>query len=155
MEMPGFADPMAGFQHDAPLAGFRPEILMSRKARDASFARQVKAAYRARCAMSGLSLRNGGGRPEVQAAHIRAVEADGPDTVRNGLALSGTLHWMFDRGLVSVDEDGTILVARDSIAGEVQTRLIRPERRLLAPAEAMLAPHPDYLAWHRNERFKG
>jgi hypothetical protein len=25
-----------------------------------------------------------------------------PAAVRNGLALSGTIHWMFDRGLVSV-----------------------------------------------------
>jgi hypothetical protein len=52
------------------------------------------------CAVTGLCLLNGGGRPEVQAAHIRAVEANGPDTVRNGLALTATVHWMFDRGLI-------------------------------------------------------
>jgi len=55
--------------------------------------------------MSGLMLRNGGGRPEVQTAHIRPVESRGSDSVRKGLALSGTLHWMFDRGLISVADD--------------------------------------------------
>ncbi|MEO1919427.1 MAG: HNH endonuclease [Paracoccaceae bacterium] len=78
---------------------------MSRKYRDPSFARQVKAAYRGRCAISGFELRNGGGRPEVEATHIRPVAKEGPDTVRNGLALSGTLYWMFDRGLISVSEN--------------------------------------------------
>jgi putative restriction endonuclease len=151
----GFAEDGAEFVGPAPLAGFRPEALTSRKLRDASFARQVKAAYGARCAMSGLALRNGDGRPEVEAAHIRPVAEDGPDTVRNGLALSGTLHWMFDRGLVSVDGDGTILVARDSIADEVKDRLLVPDRRIIAPRSALEAPHPEYLGWHRREVFKG
>ncbi|WP_139216208.1 hypothetical protein [Shimia haliotis] len=29
-----------------------------------------------------------------EAGHIRPVEHDGPDIVSNGLALSGTAHWM-------------------------------------------------------------
>jgi hypothetical protein len=37
-----------------------------------------------------LQIINGGGRTEVQAAHIRPVAAGGSDSVRNGLALSGT-----------------------------------------------------------------
>jgi putative restriction endonuclease len=151
----GFAEAGAAFEGPAPVAGFRAEVLTSRRFRDASFARQVKAAYGARCAMSGLALRNGGGRPEVEAAHIRPVAEDGPDTVRNGLALSGTLHWMFDRGLVSVDGDGTILVARDSIADEVKERLLVPDRRIITPRSWLLAPHPEYLGWHRREVFKG
>lgn len=151
--MPGFAEPPAGF---VPLhAADRMQVLASRAFRDRSFARQVKAAYRARCAMSGLELRNGGGRPEVEAAHIVPVEARGPDTVRNGLALSGTIHWMFDRGLVSVDEDMTLLIARDSVASEIAARLFVPDRRLILPEDPSKAPHPAYLRWHRTNRFKG
>lgn len=149
----GLNDPVADFAH-APLQ-VRERELASRLFRDASFARQVKTAYAARCAMSGLSLRNGGGRPEVEAAHIRAVAAEGPDTVRNGLALSGTLHWMFDRGLVSVDDDCSILVAQDSIASEVADRLLVPDRKLILPDDPAFRPHPVYLAWHRREVFKG
>jgi putative restriction endonuclease len=115
----------------------------------------VKLAYRARCAMSGLALRNGGGRPEVEAAHIRPVAEQGPDIVQNGLALSGTLHWMFDRGLLAVDEDRRVLVARDSVVGEIQDRLLRPDRRLVLPADPLHHPHEAFLAWHRRHIFKG
>jgi putative restriction endonuclease len=41
--------------------------------RDASFRRQVVEAYDARCAVTRLRIINGGGRAEVQAAHVWAV----------------------------------------------------------------------------------
>ncbi|MFQ5624827.1 MAG: HNH endonuclease [Paracoccaceae bacterium] len=148
----GFEEQQAPFG-DAPLAGYREEILTSRKLRDASFARRVKAAYGAVCAVSGLSLRNGSGRPEVQAAHIRPVERDGPDSVRNGIALSGTLHWMFDRGLISVAEDMRILISHNKVPVETARRLIMPDQRLRFPANPRHHPHPEYLRYHREHVF--
>lgn len=133
----------------------RPKILTTRAFRDASFARNVRRAYAGRCAISGLELRNGGGRAEVEAAHIRPITADGPDTIRNGLALSGTIHWMFDRGLIAIDDDLSLLTARDSIADEVAGRLFNAERRLILPRDSGHRPHQDYLRWHRNNLFKG
>ncbi len=53
--------------------------------RDRSFRRVVLRAYDERCAISGLKLTNGGGRAEVDAAHVRPVKEDGPDAVANGL----------------------------------------------------------------------
>jgi putative restriction endonuclease len=129
------------------------ERLVSRPYRDVAFRRKVRAAYDYRCAMSGLRLRNGGGRPEVNAAHIRPVEAQGSDAVRNGLALSGTLHWMFDRGLLSVADDGTILVSRNKVPGDVVDRLIVPSGRLVLPVERRDWPHPENLRWHRETVF--
>jgi len=89
----------------------------------------------------------------VQAAHIRPVEEQGSDSVRNGLALSGTLHWMFDRGLLSVAEDMTILVSRNKVPAEVVDRLILPGGKPLCPADARDWPHPENLRWHRENRF--
>jgi putative restriction endonuclease len=149
---PGMAEAPAAWG-PAPLAPFRPDILSSRPAREASFARMVKAAYGGRCAISGLDLRNGGGRAEVQAAHIRPVDHQGPDTVQNGLALSGTLHWMFDRGLISVAADHTILVSGNKVPQEARARLISPGGRLHLPANPRHHPHPEYLRWHRENRF--
>ncbi len=151
---PGLAEDQSTYQ-PALLDVQRALVPSNRAFRERSFARQVKRAYGARCAMSGLELRNGGGRPEVEAAHIVPVEAQGPDTVRNGLALSGTLHWMFDRGLLSVDQGGSILTAHGSIAHEVADRLLTPDRRLIIPRDASLRPHPSYLRWHRENCFKG
>jgi len=77
------------------------EVIRSERIRDASFRYQiVEKVYNGTCAFTGIRLTNGLGRAEVDAAHIRAVAADGPDTVRNGIALMKTLHWAFDRGLV-------------------------------------------------------
>jgi putative restriction endonuclease len=130
------------------------ERLTRRKYRDVAFSRRVRDAYGYRCAMSGLQLRNGGGRPEVQAAHIRPVEKDGSDSVRNGLALSGTLHWMFDRGLISVaDDHETILVSLNKVPADVIGRLIRPDGRLLKPHDPIHCPHPKNLRWHRENVF--
>lgn len=148
-------DPAApGLQEGAGLFE-RPVIerLTRRSYRDVAFRRSIREAYGYRCAISGLMLRNGGGRPEVHAAHIRPVEHNGSDSVRNGLALSGTLHWMFDRGLISVAEDRTILVSRNKVAPEVVDRLIMPDRRLSLPADQRNWPHPENLRWHRENIF--
>ncbi len=76
-------------EEQAPFTPDRRHVLSSRPARDAAFARMVRRAYGGRCAISGLRLRNGGGRAEVQACHIRSVEDGGPDVVRNGIAPLG------------------------------------------------------------------
>ena len=130
------------------------ERLTWRPYRNVAFRRKVREAYDYRCAMSGLKLRNGGGRPEVQAAHIRPVEYNGSDSVRNGLALSGTLHWMFDRGLISVaDDNGTILVSRNKVPGDVVDRLLGPDGTIRKPEDKRNWPHPANLAWHRENIF--
>jgi putative restriction endonuclease len=130
------------------------EMVVARPFRDAAFAKAVKAAYTDTCAMSGLRLINGGGRAEVQAAHIRPVASGGSDSVRNGLALSGTVHWMFDRGLVSVDDDFSILVAANRLPDAV-TRLLREDRKLTIPKRQEMRPHPVHLRYHRTKIFKG
>lgn len=153
-ELPGgmSAPPLPPF---LPPGADRGMILSSRAFRDRAFARLVKTAYAGRCCMTGLALRNGGGRPEVEAAHIIPVEANGPDSVNNGLALSGTVHWMFDRGLVGVDEDFSLLIADDHATTELANKLFVADRKLILPPDALHGPHPHYLKWHRENRFKG
>jgi putative restriction endonuclease len=130
------------------------EQIVRRPFREVAFASRVKDAYENTCAMTGLKIINGGGRAEVQAAHIRPVAHDGPDSIRNGLALSGTVHWMFDRGLISVDDDWGILIAKDRLPDAV-TRLLREDRRLLPPKQSSLQPHVQFLRYHRECIFKG
>ncbi len=148
----GMAEEQVPFEH-APVARPMIETTLTRPFRDEAFRKQVRAAYDNRCAISGLKLINGGGRPEVQAAHIRPVASEGPDSVRNGLALSGTLHWMFDRGLISIDDDFRIL--RAGGVPEDVARLIRPEARLHLPDDESMRPHPSFLRIHRDRVFKG
>jgi putative restriction endonuclease len=79
----------------------------------------------------------------VQAAHIRPIADSGPDSVRNGLAQSGTIHWMFDRGLLSLDDDLTILIAAGRVPDTVK-RLINSKRKLLLPERPEIRPHRSF-----------
>ena len=153
---------------DAPIAGFHEEqapfifeqnrerisTLSSRIVRDRVFRRVVLRAYDERCAISGLKLINGGGRAEVAAAHIRPVEANGPDIVSNGLALSGTAHWMFDRGLISLSDDLEILISRQANDPDGVRAFINRSGCAIAPKKAIERPHPHCLQWHRQHCFK-
>ena len=130
------------------------ETTYNRKVRSRIFRRQVIRAYDKTCAFTGLRFINGGGRAEVEAAHIQPVEADGPDIVSNGLALSGTVHWMFDRGLLGLSNDGEILVSRHINNIDEANRILLPERRARLPEEISDRPHPAYLEWHRENCFK-
>ncbi len=132
----------------------RAESLTSRIVRDRVFRTAVLAAYDKRCAMTGLKFINGGGRAEVAAAHIRPVAQNGPDSVNNGLALSGTAHWMFDRGLISLGDDLSVIVSRHVNDTASLDRLLRPDRKAIEPLDPTLRPHSSFLAWHRENVFK-
>jgi putative restriction endonuclease len=125
---------------------------VNRPFRDAKFRQHVRKAYDRRCAFTGLQLINGGGRPEVEAAHIIPVEFGGNDSIQNGIALSGTVHWMFDRGLLSLGDDFSILRSRQ-LNTDV-SHLLVPDLIARVPAAAHQKPHPHYLAWHRDNVFK-
>ena len=132
----------------------RINYLSSRVVRDRLFRRLVIKAYGERCAITGLKLINGGGRAEVDAAHIWPVERNGPDVVTNGLALSGTAHWMFDRGLISLSDDLDILISRHANDPDAVHSFINKTGRAIPPLEARDRPHPRFLAWHRENCFK-
>ena len=148
----GFAEPRPDFLVPAPRRLL--EALGNRKVRDRSFRKSVLRAYGERCAITGLRLINGGGRAEVEAAHIRPVEHDGPDDIRNGIALSGTVHWMFDRGLIGLSDDLGILVSRQVNDEGAIRAMINGSGRLIPPERTGDQPHPVFLDWHRRYCFK-
>ncbi|HSZ97924.1 MAG TPA: HNH endonuclease [Bradyrhizobium sp.] len=142
---------------DEPQTPFeRPivEMTVLKPFRERSFMFNVRKAYSNRCAMTGLRLINGGGRPEVQAAHIQPVASNGTDSVRNGLALSGTAHWMFDRGLLSIGDDYKILVAKSHVP-EDAVRLLNQSGAIHLPDDPASLPNSHYLKFHRDKVYKG
>jgi putative restriction endonuclease len=148
----GFEEKQAPFQFDEQRE--RVSFTISRIVRDRVFRGVVLRAYDRRCAISGLKLINGGGRAEVAAAHIRPVEASGPDIVNNGIALSGTAHWMFDRGLISLADDLQILVSRQANDPDAVRAFINQSGYALPPVRSSDRPHPHFLHWHREHCFK-
>ncbi len=141
--------------YDSGATRDRTMLLMSRITRDRAFRQVVLRAYDSRCAMTGLRLINGGGRAEAEAAHIRPVSENGPDCVSNGLALSGTVHWMFDRGLLGIADDLRILISRQVNNAETVAMMINETGHLLHTQRKGDRPQPQYLRWHRENCFKG
>lgn len=130
------------------------QMLVNRKIRDAAFRAHVLDAYDDRCAVTGLRMVNGGGKAEAQAAHIWSVADGGPDVVQNGIALSATAHWLFDRHLISIDEDFGLLVSHNKVPSDL-ARLFPPSGvPIRLPEDPRLRPRPEYIARHRA-RFVG
>jgi putative restriction endonuclease len=151
-QISGFAESQEPFVFDDERS--RSEMLVRKLDRDRSFRRRVLEAYDSRCAITGLKLINGGGRAEVEAAHIKPVEADGPDSVRNGIALSGTVHWMFDKGLIGLSDNAEIIISRHVNDPDQVRALIHKSGYAKFPADPTLCPHPAFLQWHRENRLK-
>ncbi|HLX68725.1 MAG TPA: HNH endonuclease [Verrucomicrobiae bacterium] len=159
----GFAEATKPLQKEQPVEAFaevpveyggpRQMQIMERPFRDRAFTRVIQEAYDSTCAMTGLKLINGGGRCEIEAAHIKPVADEGPDSPRNGIALSRTIHWMFDRHFLSISDTGEILVAKKYVPEPVR-RLLNPDGKVRLPSSLAWQPHPIFLRYHRD-LFKG
>lgn len=137
---------------DVQLERRMERALASRLIRDAAFRRAVLDAYDDTCAATGLRMVNGGGRSEAQAAHIVPVAEGGPDIVQNGIALSATAHWLFDRHLISIAPDYSLLVSHNRVPAPLRSLFHPQEQRIRLPADRRNWPHPALVARHR-ERF--
>ena len=67
---------------------------------------------------------------------------------------SGTVHWMFDRGLLSLADNMEIMVSRQINDRDSVDRLINKNLTAIVPEDSRKAPHPAFLDWHRREVFK-
>jgi putative restriction endonuclease len=148
--------PAPEFEYEFPSTPARriETKLVSRPFRDRAFASAVMMAYGDRCAVTGIQMFDQGGRSEAEAAHVRSVAQDGPDSVRNGIAVSRTVHWMFDAGLLAIADDYTILIAK-RIAPNILQDLPALHGTLSVPTRPELRPHPGYLRFHRENVFEG
>ena len=81
------------------------------------FSARTKAAYRWRCAFSGLPVRE-----LLVGAHIVPDGDGGPPSVRNGICMSALHHVAFDSHLIGVDPDYRVHVAsplREQLDGDL------------------------------------
>ena len=129
-------------------------MLVNRSLRDAAFRTSVVEAYKETCAVTGLRIVNGGGSVEVQAAHIWSVADGGADIVQNGIALSATCHWLFDRHLISLGDDYGLLVSHNRVPSELRSLFENQIDRIHLPSDKRLWPRLDFIALHR-EKFAG
>lgn len=92
--------------------------------------------------------------PELlRASHIKPWRAASPAERLdpfNGLLLTPNLDLAFDRGLISFDDQGQILLGEDLDPDSARALNITPCLRL----RQIKPQHRDYLAWHREHLFR-
>ena len=120
------------------------------------FRTAVLGSYDSRCAISGVGLRHAedsetGHRYEVEAAHIIPVSRGGKDLVPNGLALTRTLHWAFDQGMLWIDDEAHVRVTEEADRDRRNHWLRQFRGRpLRMPADVPQHPHREALRWHAS-----
>lgn len=146
---------VAGIKHNA--AEYKKSLAKGRSAR---FRSDVLTGYQFTCALTGYRL-NTDNDHLVEAAHIHKHAESGDNDPRNGLALTPDAHWMFDRGLWTVDCFGGNYVV---IVAQGRFHEDSPIGRSLRTYEgshlnfcvgAQLKPDPARLRWHKDRVFIG
>lgn len=141
----------------------RSRRLITAIQREARFRDDVLAAYQHRCALSGLAVGTSPSRAYglLDAAHIRPVGSSGADSISNGLALTPTLHRMFDKGLFTLVYRGDSLEVRtspqlghDMVQGREGFELRLADGLLAAvPAPDVSRPSREALDYHHTQIF--
>lgn len=129
---------------------------VSEPVRDQGFRQAIVEAYDHQCAISGIRILTTDHHTAVEAAHIKPWSVSQNDDPRNGLALSKLCHWAFEEGLLTITPEYTILTSPELTAPYNTTGILDTldGRSPHLPKEDALRPDPEYLDWHRDERFR-
>lgn len=130
-------------------------------ARNPEFRKDVLHAYGGRCAVCGFDVRMGNETVGIEAAHIKWHSQNGPDTVRNGLALCALHHVALDRGVFGLRPrsggEGYELAVSEHASSRtsIGKRILGTEgARIRMPARGSPEPGPEFVAWYSREVFR-
>ena len=117
------------------------------------FRRAILSAYENKCCVTGIDI-----EALLVASHIKPwAESDKTEKLnpQNGLCLNALHDRAFDRGLIAVTDDYTIMVS-----SQVSNSTSDAARKLLLGYDGQkiklpsrFLPRPDFLSWHRNNVF--
>lgn len=136
-------------QRLAAIGGTEVEVLVKQRVGQDLFREMLMEYWGGRCALTGLDV------PELLRASHAKPWKDSDDRERldvyNGLLLAVHLDALFDRGLLTFDENG---------AARVSSQLSEDARRLLLGGDIqtgalrLVAGHQPYMAYHRRHVFR-
>jgi len=128
------------------------QVLTAQRIKQRFFRRAILSSYRGRCCMSGLTDSR-----LLIASHIVPWRSDKANRLNpsNGLCLSAIHDRAFDKGLICLADDFTIIISDDlKRCGDVFVKevLLPLNGQKIEPPERF-APQPEFVAWHRNSIF--
>jgi putative restriction endonuclease len=145
--------------------GLDPELLRrggaehhpaDKRRRSSTWPAAVIEAWDRQCAFCGFDGQAGGVPVGLEAAHIRWFTVDGPDDLDNGLALCSLHHKLFDRGVLGLADDLTVVVSQRFSARTLQGRAVYDlHGHRLSPRPGTPQPAGAHVTWHREQVFHG
>jgi putative restriction endonuclease len=128
---------------------FQEEIFI----RGGLFKREVPKIYNHTCAVSGLRISAVANVSMVDACHIVPFSEGYDDTLTNGIALCPNLHRAFDRGLISISDNYTILVNKNFVENQKSAFNISQfaGKTIFLPYAEELYPDLGNIAAHRKK----
>ena len=139
--------------HDDPMGQDRTVVATARVGQS-FFRKAVLSAYNERCCITGLSIPT-----LLVASHIVPWSHDDSNRVnpRNGLLLSALHDKAFDNGLLTINDDMTVLVSSKHMVSDDEFFSMSVEaydgRQIHLPEK--FQPGLEFLAYHREHIFQG
>lgn len=147
-----YAQRIEALRHQLTKEEFQEEVYV----RGGVFKREIPRIYRFQCAVSGMRVQAFRNIQMIDACHIVPFALSKNDTITNGISLSPNLHRAFDRGLITINDDYTVVVTTKIIESSSPYALSQFDgKRILLPENQKYHPDPGNLHWHRKERFVG
>lgn len=128
------------------------EAESTRIMRSRSFRDLVLYFYEYKCAITGNSMViDHQSFINLEAAHICARAAGGGSHPSNGLSLERNLHWAFDKGFFTINDDFTIKVHPEAM--RIPYLNEKDGVHLNIPQDSRSQPSLESLRWHRENVF--
>ncbi|MBI9056989.1 MAG: HNH endonuclease [Labilibaculum sp.] len=120
--------------------------------RSTTFRKAVKLIYNQQCAITGLKIDFSATMSMVDACHIIPFADTHDDTITNGIAMSPTMHRAFDRGMLAITDDYTILIHKNVRDYSPSNGLIEFQNRpIFLPENEKFYPSISRLKEHRQK----
>jgi len=131
-------------------------LTKDKRKRDPKFRSKILTAYENKCAICNFRAIYNGYTIGIEAAHIKWHQAEGPDSIENGVALCSLHHKLFDRGIFTINDSMKIKVSEKVIGNEAFDELMLRYhgKELIKPIRPTYYPKEDFLEWHVREVFK-
>jgi putative restriction endonuclease len=145
-----------GFDPEEPMLGNAQVERPEERRRRAAWRAEVLEAWDRQCAFCGFDGQTGGAPVGLEAAHVRWFALDGPDTFDNGLALCMLHHKLFDRGVLGLTDELSVVVSQRYSARTPFGRAIYDLHGVhLTPRPGTPLPARPHVTWHREQVFQG
>lgn len=130
---------------------FQEEVFI----RSGLFKREIPKIYNHTCAISGLRISAIANVSMIDACHIVPFSECYDDSLSNGIALCPNLHRAFDRGLISISDNYTILINKNFIENKKSVFNISQfeGKRISLPYSEELYPSLENIAKHRKKHL--